>query len=62
MKKYDESLIEVWEWKDKILKDTVGLSSEEYIDWITKEAERVLEEQEIKLPVRHLDEAHKRVA
>ena len=62
MKKYDESLVEVWEWKDKILKDTGGLSSEKYIDMIAKEAERVLEEQEIKLPVRRLNEAHKRVA
>ncbi|MBA4419174.1 MAG: hypothetical protein C0392_14895 [Syntrophus sp. (in: bacteria)] len=62
MRKYDESLMEVWDWKEKLFNDLGRLATDAYVDRIASEAEKVLEERYIKLSVRRLDEVHKRVA
>jgi hypothetical protein len=42
MRKYDESIIEVWEWKEKVYQDVKGLTPKEYIERIKAEAEKIL--------------------
>jgi hypothetical protein len=49
MKKYDKSLIEVWEWKDKVYHDIKGLTPEQYIKKIKGDGERILSDARIKL-------------
>ncbi|MBI2470684.1 MAG: hypothetical protein HYV59_05505 [Planctomycetes bacterium] len=38
MKKCDKSLIEVWEWKEKVYQDVKDLKAEEYVEKIGKDA------------------------
>ncbi|MDI6803683.1 MAG: hypothetical protein QME58_07535 [Bacteroidota bacterium] len=49
MKKYDNSLIEVWKWKEAVFYDIQGLSEKELIEKITTDAEKLLKENNIKL-------------
>jgi hypothetical protein len=49
MKKYDKSLIEVWEWKERVYDDVKGLTPEEYIERIKGDADRILSDALIKL-------------
>jgi hypothetical protein len=42
MRKYDESIIEVWEWKEKVYQDVKGLTPKEYIERIKAEADKIL--------------------
>lgn len=49
MKKYDNSLIEVWKWKEAVFNDIQSLSNKELIDKITTDAEKLLKENNIKL-------------
>jgi hypothetical protein len=49
MKRYDKSLTEVWEWKEKVYQDVKGLSKEVYLEKLRKDAERILSESHTKL-------------
>ncbi len=60
--KYDKSLIEVWEWKDKVYQDVKNLSTEEYIEKIKKNSEKILLSKHIKLKPVYLKEKHQKVA
>ena len=42
MKKYDKSLLEVWEWKEKVYQDVKDLTAEEYIEKVRKDADKIL--------------------
>jgi len=59
MKKYDKSLIEVWEWKEKVYQDVKDLKAEEYVDKVKKDANKILSEGLTKLtPVLFKKEHH----
>ena len=49
MQKYDKSLIEVWEWKEKVYQKVKDLSTQEYIEKVRKDTSRILSEHGIKL-------------
>ena len=49
MQKYDESLMEVWEWKDKVYQDFKDLTIEEYVKRVRKESDTILVKYGIKL-------------
>jgi hypothetical protein len=49
MRKYDKSLIEVWEWKEQVYQDVKNLSTEEYIEKIKNDTDKMLSEKGIKL-------------
>lgn len=42
--KVDKSLKEVWEWKEACYQEIKNMTSEERINHITREADRILEE------------------
>ncbi len=62
MRKYDKSLIEVWEWKEKVYTDVKDLSAKEYIERIRNDADKILTDSRIKLKVISLKEKHQKVA
>ena len=49
MQKYDKSLMEVWEWKDKVYQDFKDLTIEEYVKRVRKESDAILAKYGIKL-------------
>jgi trimethylamine:corrinoid methyltransferase-like protein len=49
MQKYDKSLVEVWEWKEKVYQKVKDLSTQEYIEKVRKDTDRILSEHGIKL-------------
>jgi hypothetical protein len=49
MQKYDKSLLEVWEWKEKVYQDFKGLTVEEYVKKVREEADAILAKYNIKL-------------
>lgn len=60
MKKYDKSLLEVWEWKEKVYQDVKGLSAEEYVEKVRKDADKILSNSLINLtPVALKKDTHK---
>jgi len=42
MQKYDKSLIEVWEWKDKVYQDFKDLTVEEYVKKVREESDAIM--------------------
>jgi len=38
MQKYNKSLVEVWEWKEKVYQKVKDLSIQEYIEKVRKDA------------------------
>lgn len=62
MKKYDKSLLEVWEWKESIYQDVKGLSAKEYVEKARMTADKVLSENSIKLSAGSFKKAHQKVA
>jgi len=50
MKRYDKSLIEVWEWKEKVYREVKDMSPSEYVKKIKNDAEKILSNSHIKLP------------
>jgi len=42
MEKYDKSLLEVWEWKEKVYQDVKDLTAEEYVEKVRKDADKIL--------------------
>ena len=49
MNKYDKSLNEVWEWKEKVYHKMESLSTKEYIKKVKRDTEKVLSENKIEL-------------
>ncbi len=49
MRSYDKSLIEVWEWKEKIYQDMKDLTPKEYIEKLKSDANKILSKNFIKL-------------
>jgi len=49
MRKYDESLIEVWEWKEKVYHDVKDLTPKHYIEGIKSEADKILSDALVEL-------------
>jgi hypothetical protein len=49
MGKYDKSLIEVWEWKERVYDDVKNLSAKEYLEKIRNNADNILSDSQIKL-------------
>ncbi|MDP3296623.1 MAG: hypothetical protein Q8N09_03375 [Thermodesulfovibrionia bacterium] len=62
MRKYDKSLIEVWEWKEKVYGEVRNLSPKEYIEKIRADADKILSEGQIKLQTIPSKEKKKKVA
>lgn len=60
MRKYDRSLIEVWEWKEKVYHDVKDLSAKEYIEKIKVDAAKILTEGHIELKTISLKEKQHR--
>ncbi|MEI6127651.1 MAG: hypothetical protein WCQ99_13985 [Pseudomonadota bacterium] len=50
MKTYDKSLTEVWEWKDKVLKDFSGLNNKDLVKKLKEDADKILSDASIRLP------------
>ena len=60
MKKYDKSLLEVWEWKEKVYQDVKDLTAQEYVEKVRKDADKILSTGLINLtPVALKKEPHK---
>ncbi len=49
MKRYEKSLTEVWKWKEKVYQDVKDLTTEDYLEKIRGDAERILSENHAKL-------------
>jgi len=49
MKKYDKSLSEVWDWKEQVYQDVKGLTAQDYIEKLKRDAERIFSENHVKL-------------
>ncbi len=62
MRKYDKSLIEVWDWKEKVYHDMKDLSSKGYIQKIKEDGARILAENKITLKTVSLKEKQQKVA
>lgn len=62
MRKYDRSLIEVWEWKEKVYHDVKDLSAKEYIKRIKENATKILTESQIELKTISLKEKQQKIA
>ncbi len=49
MKKYDASLVEVWEWKDKVYHEIKDMSVRDRLLKIRNDAEKILTDSHIEL-------------
>jgi len=49
MKRYDKSLTEVWDWKEQVYQDVKGLTVQDYLEKLRRDAERILSENQVKL-------------
>ena len=61
MRKYDKSLIEVWEWKEKVYQDVKDLSAEEYLKKIKNDTDKIFSETGIELNQISSKRKHRRV-
>lgn len=60
MKRYDKSLVEVWEWKEQVYRDVKDLPPNEYLKKIKTDAEKILSESRINLnPISLIGKHHK---
>jgi hypothetical protein len=57
--KYDKSLLEVWEWKEKVYQEVKNLSAKEYVKKIRNDADRILSDNRIKLVPVFLKKEHR---
>ena len=62
MRKYDKSLIEVWEWKEKVYHDVKDLTPEQYINKVKEDADRMLSDALIKLTPVSKKKGHQKAA
>lgn len=46
---YDKSLIEVWEWKERVYQDVKDLTAKEYVERIKEDADKILSDALIRL-------------
>ena len=49
VEKYDKSLVEVWEWRQKIHDELKGLTNEEYVKQVREQADAIRAKYNIKL-------------
>jgi hypothetical protein len=61
MRKYDKSLIEVWEWKEEVYQDVKDLTAKEYIEKVKNNADKIFSESGIKLKPISLNKEHQRI-
>ena len=62
MRKYDKSLTEVWDWKEKVYEDVKDLSADKYIEKLKKDADKMLSDSHIKLTPVAFKKKHHKVA
>jgi hypothetical protein len=62
MRTYDKSLMEVWEWKEKVYDEIKGLSTKDYIKKIKNDADAVLSKNRVKLISTPFSDKRKKVA
>ncbi len=62
MRKYDKSLIEVWEWKEKVYQEVKDLTAEEYIKRVKDDAAKILSDNLVKLTPVFLKDKQQKVA
>lgn len=62
MRKYDKSLTEVWEWKEKVYQEAKELTAKEYIEKIRNDADRILADNQIRLDSVTLKKKHQTAA
>ena len=62
MKSYDKSLIEVWEWKERVYRDVKDLTAKEYVEKVRNDADKILSESAIKLTLFPLKKEHQKIA
>ena len=62
MKRYDKSLIEVWEWKEKVYREVTDMAPSEYVKKIKNDAEKILSNSHIKLPTVAISKRRQKVA
>ena len=62
MKKYNKSLIEVWEWKNNVYQDVKNLTAKEYIEKIKSDAETILLEEHINLTTIFFKREHQNIS
>ncbi|OHC01307.1 MAG: hypothetical protein A3H23_10120 [Planctomycetes bacterium RIFCSPLOWO2_12_FULL_40_19] len=61
MRNYDNSLIEVWKWKEMVYEDTKGMSAKEYVEKVRSDANKILSENAIELtPISSLKKEHQK--
>jgi len=61
MRNYDNSLIEVWKWKERVYEDTKGMSAKEYVEKVRSDANKILSENAIELtPISSLKKEHQK--
>ncbi len=49
MKTYDKSLVEVWEWKEKVYQEMKDLQGKDFVEKVTEKANKTLKENNIVL-------------
>lgn len=62
MRKYDKSLTEVWEWKEKVYQEAMELTAKEYIEKIRNDADKILADNQIRLDSVTLKKKHQTAA
>ena len=62
MRTYDKSLMEVWEWKEKVYGEVKGLSTKDYIRKIKNDADAVLSKSRVELISTSFSDKRKKVA
>jgi len=62
MRTYDKSLMEVWEWKEKVYDEVKGLSTKDYIRKIKNDADAILSKNRVELISTSFSDKHKKVA
>ena len=62
MRRYDKSLIEVWEWKEKLYHDTKELAPDQYIKKIKENADKILSAALVELTPVSQKKGHQKVA
>ena len=61
MRNYDKSLIEVWEWKEKVYHDVKNYNAKEYVEKVRNDADKILSDGGIKLASISFKKAHQKI-
>jgi len=62
MRTYDRSLMEVWEWKEKVYDEVKELSTNDYIRKIKNDADAILSKNRVELISTSFSDKRKKVA